>query len=293
MDRLTFLRSMLGNAALLTLPPLEILSPEAQDRLDWTREANLIFVFDAYVRGFQYHDGQRLLPRIKDLDPLDLVREYDNQHDANAVAVYWEGHKLGYLPMGENVSPAYMMDHGMLLECSVVYTQPKARAWEQCFIAVHLLLPSTPSFDAYLDHYMDRDDAGYKRRPEYGGEVEARPEADPPLADDRPRKQAAGLQLFGEFRFVRLLRHLQGSDPLRPYAVDDLLAKAEAEGLSALGPAFREGGYVLEVRPMGTDAFDVSFGHRDRRTGEGAGWNVVSNAKHEIERTTRTGSWSS
>lgn len=172
MDRLTFLRSMLGNTALLTLPPLELLSAPEQDRLAWTKESHQFFVFDTYVRGFNYYEGPKLLSTIKDLDPLDLVREYDNEHDANAVAVYWEGQKMGYLPMGENVSLAYMLDHGLLLEASVIYTQPKAAAREQLFMAVHLVVPSNPSFDAYIEHYMDRPDAGYKRRPEYGGEVD-------------------------------------------------------------------------------------------------------------------------
>jgi hypothetical protein len=30
-------------------------------------------------------------------------------------------------------------------------------------------VPATPSFDAYLADYMERPDAGYKLRPEYGG----------------------------------------------------------------------------------------------------------------------------
>jgi len=170
MDRLTFLRSMLGNTALLTLPPLALLSPSEQDRLAWTEECQGIFVFDTYVRGFSHYQGPALLPKMKADDPLDLVREYDNEHDTNAVAVYWEGHKLGFLPMGENVSLAYMLDHGLLLEASVVYTQPECPPWEQLFMAVHLLMPSNPSFDAYIEHYLNRPDAGYKRRPEYGGE---------------------------------------------------------------------------------------------------------------------------
>jgi len=171
MDRLTFLRGMLGNTALLTLPPLDLLAAPDKDRLAWTTDANLIFVFDDYVRGFAHYNGPTLINKIKDLDPLDLVREYDNEHDVNAVAVYWEGQKLGYLPMGENVCLAYMLDHGLLLEASVIYTQPDHQPWEQLFMAVHLLMPSNPSFDAYIDHYMEREDAGYKRRPEYGGEV--------------------------------------------------------------------------------------------------------------------------
>ena len=38
MDRLTFLRSMLGNTALLTLPPLALLPKPEQDRLAWTED---------------------------------------------------------------------------------------------------------------------------------------------------------------------------------------------------------------------------------------------------------------
>jgi len=90
--------------------------------------------------------------------------------------------------MGENVCLAYMLDHGLLLEASVIYTQPDHQPWEQLFMAVHLLMPSNPSFDAYIDHYMEREDAGYKRRPEYGGRCE----------EEVPSKiSAAILNLFG------------------------------------------------------------------------------------------------
>lgn len=172
MDRATLLKRMLGSAALLTLPPWVLLNAQEQDRLAWTQDAHGIFVFDAFVKGFRFHQGPALLPRIKAQDPLDLVREHANAHDPNAVAVYWEGQQLGYLPMGENLCLAYMLDHGLLLEAEVVYTAPEEAPWAQCFMAVHLLVPNNPSFEAYITHYMDRPDAGYKRRPEYGGEEE-------------------------------------------------------------------------------------------------------------------------
>lgn len=171
MDRLTFLKGMLGKAALLTLPPLELLPQEEQDRLAWTEDCHLIFIYNTYIRGFRFHQGPEVIGRIRPEDTLDLVREHDNAHDENAVAVYWEGHKLGYLPMLENVSLAYMLDHGLLLECHVVHTQPEAQPWEQCFIAIDLLVPRHPSFDAYIAHYMARPDAGFKQRPEYDGDV--------------------------------------------------------------------------------------------------------------------------
>ena len=105
---------------------------------------------------------------LSSIDPRGTSRI--NEHDTNAVAVYWEGQKLGYLPMGENVSLATMLDHGLLLEAEVAYTAPELDPWEQCFIPVYLRVPATPSFDAYLNDYMERPDAGYKLRPEYGGE---------------------------------------------------------------------------------------------------------------------------
>lgn len=104
-------------------------------------------------------------------DDLDLVREYENEHDPNAVAVYWRGHKLGYLSMLENKAFANLIDHGLLLSAYVAYTAPELEPWEQCIIAVDALVPSNPSFDAYIEHYNSRPDAGYKHRPEYGGEV--------------------------------------------------------------------------------------------------------------------------
>lgn len=172
MDRLTFLRSLLGSPALLTLPPLELLSPTEQDRMAWTQDCNHVFVYDGFVAGFRYYQGPQVIQRITEHDDLDLVREYDNPHDPDAVAIYWQGHKLGYLPMFENKALANLIDHGMLLAAYVAYTAPELPPSEQCFVAVELLVPGNASFDAYLDHYLDRPDAGYKRHQHFGGLTE-------------------------------------------------------------------------------------------------------------------------
>jgi hypothetical protein len=169
MDRLTFLRSLLGSTALLTVPPLELITPEEQDRLAWTKDATPLFMYDCFVRGFSHYAGAQVIGQMKDHDELDLVREHANEHDANAVSIYWQGHKLGYLPMGENIALANLIDHGMLLSAYVLYTAPELTPWEQCFVGVELLVPGNPSFDAYLDHYMDRPDAGFKLHQHYGG----------------------------------------------------------------------------------------------------------------------------
>lgn len=170
MDRLTFLRTLLGGTALLTLPPRELFAATDTDLLAWTRDCELLHAWDGYVKGFRFHDGPKVLSRIKAEDELDLVREYNNAHDPDAVAVYWQAHKLGYLPMNENRTLANLIDHGMKLAAYVIYTQPEEDPWVQCFIGVQVLVPSNPSFRRYIDHYFERPDAGYKLHQHYGGE---------------------------------------------------------------------------------------------------------------------------
>ena len=289
MDRLTFLSSMLGNAALLTVPPWELLPAEAQDRLAWTKDALRVFVFDCHVRGFKHYEGRTVLPHMRDLDPLDLVREYDNAYDANAVAIYWEGQKVGFLPMGENVSLAYMMDHGLLLECHVVCTAPDAPPWEQCFVAVQLLMPHTPAFSAYLEHYMDRPDAGYKRRPEYAGPDELIEEPVFATAAHRELRQAAALQALGQLRFIRLVAHLRALPDWHPFALEQIHMDVEKWGLRRLHALLSNGELRLNVTVVASDHFLVDLGMRGPEGWTGGHWEVVYNATHKVVRTDMRG----
>lgn len=170
MDRTTFLRSLLGSTALLTVPPLELF-PEQQDRLAWSKDCHHLFLYDCFVRGFRHYEGPKLIGHMKDHEDLDLLREYTNEHDPNAVSVYWQGHKLGYLPMGENIALANLIAHGMKLAAYILYTAPELEPWEQCFVGVELLVPASPNFDSYIEDYLDRADAGYKLHQNYGGAV--------------------------------------------------------------------------------------------------------------------------
>jgi len=295
MDRLAFLKSMLGNAALLTLPPLELLPKEEQDRLAWTTNCHGIFIYDTYIRGFQYHQGPKLIKKIRAEDALDLVREYDNEHDTNAVAVYWEGHKLGYLPMFENVSLAYMLDHGLLLECHVVYTQPKAKPWEQCFIAIELLVPSNPSFDAYINHYMDRPDAGYKRRPEYDGPAAAQaaeqdngPEYAPPKV--RVLKNRAALELLSIQRFqLFMLAAMRLPQP--PLCVVGFMKGVVKEGLRTCCNRIGENGQQLTVRILSDQHFRIAYGFAFGHAGDGGEWDVWFNPDGSIQRIELREQW--
>ena len=46
-------------------------------------------------------DRQDLIVQCKPGDEVVLVREPDNPHDSAAIAVYWKGHQIGYVPTGD------------------------------------------------------------------------------------------------------------------------------------------------------------------------------------------------
>ena len=60
------------------------------------------------IRGFQYWDGALVLEKLKAGDGLELCIEADNPHDPNAVAIYKDSSKLGYVPTEINESLSLM-----------------------------------------------------------------------------------------------------------------------------------------------------------------------------------------
>ncbi len=64
------------------------------------------------LAGFRYYEAPSLAGAFRLGEALDLVREPDNPHDANAVRVEWQGRKLGYVPRSSNAALAWAMDRG-------------------------------------------------------------------------------------------------------------------------------------------------------------------------------------
>ena len=71
-----------------------------------------ILVQSSPLAGSQYYAVDELQAAMRIGDRLTLVREADNAHDANAIRVEWQGHKLGYVPRAENAALAWAMDRG-------------------------------------------------------------------------------------------------------------------------------------------------------------------------------------
>lgn len=55
------------------------------------------------LAGFRHHAAPQIWPALRRGCSLSLRAERENPYDPDAVAVYWRGVKLGYLPRSENL----------------------------------------------------------------------------------------------------------------------------------------------------------------------------------------------
>lgn len=83
------------------------------------QESVRIVVQSSTLAGFRHHAATELWSELRVGDSLELAREADNPHDANAVALAWRGHKLGYVPRRDNAVLAWSLDRGDKLQARI------------------------------------------------------------------------------------------------------------------------------------------------------------------------------
>lgn len=79
-----------------------------------------------HLAGFRHHEAPQLWPALARRAPLTLERERDNPHDPDAVALRWRGRKLGYLPRGQNLVAARLLDRQRPLSARIERLDPSA-----------------------------------------------------------------------------------------------------------------------------------------------------------------------
>ena len=95
-----------------------------------------LLIQESPVAGFQYHDGEKVWPRLSTGDPLRLLREPDNPYDRRAVAVYWRDSKLGYVPRAANTAVSQMMDRGERLVARVERLRESRNPWKRVELSI-------------------------------------------------------------------------------------------------------------------------------------------------------------
>jgi hypothetical protein len=83
-----------------------------------------LLVQESPLAGYRYADAAEVWPLLRVGDTLELSREPDNPHDANAVRVEWQGRKLGYVPRRENAALAWGLDRGEPLRARITRLEP-------------------------------------------------------------------------------------------------------------------------------------------------------------------------
>ncbi len=92
------------------------------------------------LAGFQYHEAATLWQQLRVGDALELTREPQNPHDARAVSVAWQGHKLGYLPRRDNAAVAAEMDAGARVAARIERLQQGPDPWARLRVEVFVEL---------------------------------------------------------------------------------------------------------------------------------------------------------
>lgn len=99
-----------------------------------------ILVQSSPLAGSQYYAVEALRARLRVGDALQLVREPDNRHDANAIRVEWQGHKLGYVPRRENRALAAALDAGDKVVARVKALREHRDPWRRVEFEVFVVL---------------------------------------------------------------------------------------------------------------------------------------------------------
>lgn len=86
-----------------------------------------------FITGFQHWNRALALDQLKPGQRLRMEPESDNPYDPNAIALYAQGVKLGYIPASENdlVSPMCFYGHAGALEMCILQIDPQFAPWKQ------------------------------------------------------------------------------------------------------------------------------------------------------------------
>ena len=90
------------------------------------------------LAGFQYHQGEVVWSMLTVGTALNLIREPDNRHDARAVRVDWQGHKLGYVPRIDNAAISHLLDNGRAVRAEIAVLQVSDDPWKRIQLAIFI-----------------------------------------------------------------------------------------------------------------------------------------------------------
>ncbi len=98
-----------------------------------------ILLIDSSVAGFRYYKGEEIWKRLEPGRRLDLKREPGNQFDYDAVEIYHEKEKIGYIPHSDNMVIAQLMDKGVDIKARISGVSESGSPDERVGVAVEMM----------------------------------------------------------------------------------------------------------------------------------------------------------
>lgn len=137
MNRSTFLRNLIGLYGIASLP------------LQNVKQFQKVYLLQCFVRGFQYYEGPKIIKKINKSGLVELVREPDNSYDSNAIAIYFNQLKIGFIPRESNELLSTLLDTELLqLQAEITHIEPDAHDWEKIHVAIYALKEIKDNNDA-------------------------------------------------------------------------------------------------------------------------------------------------
>lgn len=136
MKRAQFVKSLIGIYGIAHLP------------LEAITQYEKVYLKQCFIRGFSYYDGPKIIDEINTTGMVQLVREPDNEYDNRAIAIYFEGKKIGYLPRESNKTISILMDTNLLeFHAEITHIEKSASDWEKIRLGVFALKEITSPTD--------------------------------------------------------------------------------------------------------------------------------------------------
>lgn len=97
-------------------------------------------LMDFHLAGFAYCDGLDVFDQLKLGQDVQLAHEKGNPHDPKAIAVLFDGRKIGYVPSAKNelLYSLIYFGHGDILRARIQMVDPQMHPERQFRVAVFI-----------------------------------------------------------------------------------------------------------------------------------------------------------
>jgi hypothetical protein len=128
MDRFSFIKNLGLVAGVSTLP------------VKWVKVYDKFYLLQCFVAGFTHYHGPENLEHLREGEIIQLVREPDNKYDAEAIALHWNGLKIGFIPARYNFTLARLIDIQIPeLHAEITHIKTESAPWENVAVAIYCL----------------------------------------------------------------------------------------------------------------------------------------------------------